>query len=368
MRREPFRLFFPLGLAIAVAGVVPWLAFGRGWIHTWPGVPHSLVMTQGFLVAMAVGFLGTMLPRRTQSAPLSPLELGLLTGGLAVGPAALLAGATVAGEIVLLVALAALGRFAIARFRARPADVTIPASLLFVPQALVHGAIGALLLLRPDEPWMLALGRALAGQGVLFGLVLAVAPILLPIIVHGQPPGASPPGRWRLHALVAIGFSASFASDGSPGLLARGALILLELSLAGVWTPGAPRGLHRALFRLALLLVPIGLVAAGLVPARRVALLHVSYAGGLGLLALATSVHVTVSHTGRAWLADRRPWPVAVAAALIVAAACVRAEMDSAGARYFDALTLAAAMWILGVVVWAGFLVPMLARGRGPVT
>jgi uncharacterized protein involved in response to NO len=362
MRREPFRLFFPLGLAIAAAGVVPWLLFGRGWIHAWPGVPHSLVMTQGFLLAMAVGFLGTMLPRRTQSAPLSPLELGLLTGCLAVGPAALLAGATVIGEIVLLGALAVLARFALVRFRTRPAEVTIPASFLFIPQALVHGAIAAVLLIHPDQPWMLALGRALAGQGVLFGLVLALAPILLPIIVQGQPPGASPPGRWRVHALVAIGFSASFASDGPVGLLVRGALITLELTIAGVWTPGGRPGLHRALFRLSLLLVPIGLFAAGLVPAQHVALLHVSYAGGLGLLALATSVHVTVSHTGRSWLADRRPWPVAVAALLIVAAACLRAEIDRTGARYFDALTLAAVLWILGVAVWAGFLVPMLAR------
>src|SRR5215470_97909 len=45
VRREPFRLFFPLGLAIAAAGVVPWLTFGRGWTLTSPAATIRLRTT-----------------------------------------------------------------------------------------------------------------------------------------------------------------------------------------------------------------------------------------------------------------------------------------------------------------------------------
>src|SRR5262249_36589792 len=142
-------------------------------------------------------------------------------------------------------------------------------------------------------------------------------------------------------------------------------LVAFELSLAGVWSPGTRPGLHRGVFRSSLVLLPIGLLAAAAVPAHRVTLLHVSFIGGLGLLALATSGPVTVSHTGRGELADRRPWPVAIAAALMVAAALVRVALDRAGARIFDVLSLAALLWLLAVVTWATFLIPLIVR-RAP--
>ncbi len=369
LRREPFRFFFPLGLAIATAGVAPWLAFGRGWIHDWPAVPHALSMMQGFLLALAAGFLGTMIPRRTGTAPMSAACLVVIALGLAVGTAALLAGATAWGEAAFLIALLALAGFLAARFRARTSAVAPPASFVFIPFAVAHGVIGALVLLSTDAPAAMLLGRSLVGQGVLFALAMAVAPMLVPIIVEGKPPGETVQRGIVVHVIVAIAFSASFACEAwlsaPAGLGLRGALLVLELSLAGVWSPGTRAGLHRSLFRASLILLPIGVLAAALVPAQRVTLLHVSFIGGLGLLALATSVHVTVSHTGRGELADRRPWPVAVAAALLLGGALVRVSLARAGADIFEALSLAALLWLLAVVTWAAFLIPLVVR-RGP--
>ena len=70
--KEPFRLCFLIGLGIAAAGLFPWPLVQLGWIRGWPGPLHAMTMMQGFLVAFAVGFLGTMLPRRTGAPPLSP--------------------------------------------------------------------------------------------------------------------------------------------------------------------------------------------------------------------------------------------------------------------------------------------------------
>src|ERR1022692_4014226 len=75
LRREPFRILFPLGALLAWVAVLPWVLFGTGFIRTWLGTYHALTMTQGFLVAIAFGFLGTMLPRRTGAAPLTTVEL-----------------------------------------------------------------------------------------------------------------------------------------------------------------------------------------------------------------------------------------------------------------------------------------------------
>ena len=52
LRREPFRVLFPLALLIGGAGMLPWLLFGRGLTRVWPGPFHSVTMTQAFLVAV----------------------------------------------------------------------------------------------------------------------------------------------------------------------------------------------------------------------------------------------------------------------------------------------------------------------------
>src|SRR5207249_2089651 len=74
-KREPFRLLFPLSVLLAWAAVLPWVLFGAGLTRAWLGAFHALTMTQGFLVAVAVGFLATMIPRRTGTAPPSTVEL-----------------------------------------------------------------------------------------------------------------------------------------------------------------------------------------------------------------------------------------------------------------------------------------------------
>ena len=62
LRREPFRLFFPLGVALAWIGIGHWIAYWGGWIGSYSCLAHGLVQIQGFLFAFALGFLLTALP------------------------------------------------------------------------------------------------------------------------------------------------------------------------------------------------------------------------------------------------------------------------------------------------------------------
>ena len=68
-RREPYRVFFPLGLALAWAGVLHWLLHGLGLLADYRPVFHSITQIQGFLMCFALGFLLTAIPRRTGTAP-----------------------------------------------------------------------------------------------------------------------------------------------------------------------------------------------------------------------------------------------------------------------------------------------------------
>jgi hypothetical protein len=69
--REPFRVLFPLGIGLAWLGIGHWIAYWAGWIGTYSCTAHGLVQIQGFLLAFAVGFLLTAIPRRTASEPAS---------------------------------------------------------------------------------------------------------------------------------------------------------------------------------------------------------------------------------------------------------------------------------------------------------
>ena len=52
---EPYRVFFPLGLVLAWAGVLHWLLHGLGLLSDYRPVFHSITQIQGFLICFALG-------------------------------------------------------------------------------------------------------------------------------------------------------------------------------------------------------------------------------------------------------------------------------------------------------------------------
>ena len=371
LRREPFRLLFPIGAMLALAGVVPWLAFGLGWSRMWPGRYHALTMTQGFLVAIAAGFLGTMIPRRTSTAPLSTAELAALAMGLGLLPVALYLDHLAIAECAYLVVLVTLVQFALRRMRhAARAAPPVPPSFVLIPCALASGAAGALLLLASAfgaAPWTAELGRSLAQEGVLLPLVLALAPMLTPILLDGE--AAPPTGRRSLQAALGALFVASFGLQlVSPrlALALRGAVAAFQIGVVAdvMRRPRVP-GLHRRFYQLAMLVVPAGLLFAAAALPYRVPLLHLTYIGGLSLLVFSVGAHVTFLHTGHDQLARRRPWQLALVALLTLGAAAARVSAERLwSAHYVAALTTAALLWLAATATWAAYLAPMLLKRR----
>jgi uncharacterized protein involved in response to NO len=373
VRREPFRLFFPLALALGWAGMLPWFLFARGLSASWPGPYHALTMTEAFLAALAVGFLGTMVQRRAPGRPMSWIEIAALAAGLIAIPIALQLGRLAAAQVAFAAVLLGLAQFVVRRFRSRgAAGRAAPPSFVLVPIAMLAGLLGAAAIvayqLDAASVAVLLVGRQLVQQGMMLALVLAIVPMVAPILATGAVPADPPPRRaaalralWAgAGALLAASFAIEQWSSAPAGLAMRGTLCATAVAASGPWR-SRRGGLHRALFSLATWLIPAGLLGAAFAePMQRIPLLHLTFVGGFSLLTFAVSTHVTLLHTGRAALAERSPWPVAAVGALMLLAMLIRAGAERMPHLYFESLTAAAALWLLAALVWAGFLVPKL--------
>ncbi len=379
LARDPWRIFFPLALALAWAGVFHWIPYGAGATDAYRAVFHATAQIEGFLTALAAGFLLTFVPRRTGRAPAS-------AGGIAVIALAL-AGATgaawlewwAAGQLAWLLAVVALGLFVARRLWSPGVGRRLPPVFLWVPAGLAGGAAGALLVAAAaiagprEAPLAWRLGRDALFQGLFTALVVGVGGAMLPTLTRGEPAreGRAGDGPLRaVHLAAAALFFATFALDGlgaeRTGLALRGALAGAALvGEARLWRPVTAPGLHRWLIWLAAWLVPGGLLAAAALPGVRAAALHVLFVGGFGLLALAVSIHVAVSHSGRPGRLAGRPWQVQALGLLLLAALGFRLLAGLDAGRVRPWLLLAAASFLLATLAWGALVVPAL-RAAAP--
>ena len=146
LRREPFRIFFPLAVVLGGIGAGHWLLYATGVTATYSGFAHGLIMTQAFMMALAIGFLLTALPRRTQSPPPSALEIAIAFAALIVVTASALTGRWVLGQLAYAGVFVLLLQFALRRFLGQGAGRRPPASFVLVPIGVAHGVVGAVLI------------------------------------------------------------------------------------------------------------------------------------------------------------------------------------------------------------------------------
>lgn len=374
LRREPFRIFFPLAFVIGAAGVAHWVLLACGVIDLYLAQFHAVSQMQGFMLAFACGFLLTAIPKRTQTPAASWIEIGALTALVPAVSLAALFNRLAAAETAYAAALLVVAQFAVRRFAARSAGRRPPASFTIVPVGLIAGLGGAALIIaatRGAPGWTLVLGRSLVLEGVFSCLVLGIGAFFFSLALRGE----APPDLTAAPRDVARGAVYAFAGLVSLGSLflqdlvnVRAGLLLRAVVFVGIFVsagahhlPSRP-GLNRRLIWLASWAIPAGLVAAAVVPEHRIAAMHVAYVGGFGLLALTVATHVALGHTGFEAQQSGRPWPVAVFGALFVIAAAMRATAVAMPDVYFAWLGVAASVWLAGEAVWAAYLLPKMWR------
>lgn len=363
-----------------------WLAYALGWQDTYSGQGHALAQVQGFLMAFALGFLGTMLPRRMGAAP---VPLGILVAwiaGLVVTTWAALAERWLLAEAAALGVLVTLLGFGLSRLAHRGGGRRPPDAFVLLPIAFVHALLGVVLLLLAETGLAgeraVAVARGLLQEGVFLCLILGVGRMVLPLLSGWPvPPDLDATGPSRLarlgHAAAGLAILASFpaaqlladatgeATAMRVAHVVRGGVVVAELLVAGAWRRPRKAGTQRRLVLIAAWLVPAGLFLAAAFPARRVAFLHVTFVGGMALMALAIAAHVILAHGGHEDRAAAPSRGLRVFGALVLLAAVVRATSDFMPESFFMHLGAAAGVWLLALSAWMACILPRL-RDRRP--
>lgn len=373
LRTEPFRFFFSLGVLLSWVGVGHWLLYSLAVTATYSCELHGLIQTQGFLMAFAVGFLLTALPRRTRSAPPTYAELAVIAAALVATTLGSTFESWAAAQIGYAVVFLVLVRFALTRFLGAAAGRRPPAAFVLIPLAVLQGLAGAFLIATESHlaDWVVGFGKLLVEQGVFLCLVVGVGSLILPLMSGLPPPpdlGSSPreSKKAALYAAAGLGIIASLLLEHLGWVLAgpvlRAVVVALGLALGGhAWRPPGKPGLHRRLVWMSTWMIPLGLLLSALWPDFRVPALHVTFIGGFGLMAFGVATHVSLSHLGMERQALGRPWPVVVLAAAFALTLVTRLAADLSDA-YFEHLGWAAAFWLAGSALWLAWLAPAYLR------
>lgn len=375
LRSEPFRLFFPLGVLFAWIGVGHWLLYATGVTATYSCRFHGLVQMQAFMMAFAIGFLLTALPRRTQSPLVGRTELAAFATALIITTGAAIVDSWILAEIAYAALFVLLLQFALRRFLAGEAARRPPAAFVLLPIAALQGLAGAVLIGAADANAVLPstgyLGVLLVEQGVFLCLAIGIGSLVLPLIGGAPPPpdlGSAPRETWKALAYAAAGITI-FASllleelgFERSGPLLRAMVVAIGLGFGGgaLRLPGKP-GAHRKLVWLAVWLMPVGLIASAIWPDYRVPAMHILYIGGFSLLVFGVGSHVSMSHLNMEQLALGRPPAVIILGAAFLIALSARLAADHSN-TYYVHLGWAAAVWIVGSAVWLAFFGPKMLR------
>jgi uncharacterized protein involved in response to NO len=381
----PYRIFFPLGISLGLAGVSIWPLYYFGVTAEYSGRAHALVQTNGFLYAFMAGFLLTAVPRFTGTDTPSRSVQYVLAAALIVSASASELRAFAVGTAAFVAAHFMLLSLLVHRFLRRQQNP--PSTFILIGLGLLAGSLGAVL--SCAVAWELIpafwdlLSKRLFTEGMVLLLVLGVGGFLGPRLLGFAelPQFAAPGARTEQPPLPARpigGVELLWATAGSAILFSLVAeygfgLAWMAVLRAAVVTAVILATLH--LWRLPvvrttlswcvwtahwLIVTSVWLVA--LAPRYRVDFLHVLFVGGFSLLILAVATRVTLSHGGHDLGQERRSWPLRIGLMMGLTAMLARIGAPFAPVSYFEHLAFAAVFWMGGMICWGFYIIKMIRR------
>jgi uncharacterized protein involved in response to NO len=375
---EPYRLFFPLGIAYALLAALVWPLYALGWIP-YPAPLHWTLMIQGFIHSFVLGFLMTALPAFLHAGKAGPAETALAFGATVAFGVLSLGGWHAAAQAAYLLSIAVLIVVAARRLPRRRGDP--PEEFVFVALGLLFGIAGGILSLGVAVGWWEEpaprFALHLISRGMLVSIVLGVGGLLVPTFSGVKEPlvipGIARPGqrgpRRALYAPLGLALVAAAVLDatgwGSAGNWLR-ALVGTSLGFL-VWKlfrrPGR-RDLLSSTIWIAGWLLVAGLWVPALFPARAVLGYHIVFLGGFGLLILGIATRVVVTHGGYTQIHERRVLRPVVAATVVLALLARIASdfLPLYAARLYG---VGGAFWIAAWSIWSWNALPCIVRRMG---
>ena len=374
---DAFRIFFPLGILLGLAGVAIWPLLYFGLLNGYWGLSHAFLQSDGFLFCFIAGFLLTAIPRFTGTdnpSLLSQIILAVLVG-------AILLELQIYVIVQTLFAAAYILLFGSVAKRYVQRQHTPPITFPMIGLALIAGLLGALLNVAAmlgwvDAGWALAGKRALT-EGMTLMLVLGVGGFLGPrllgfdhlSLVEIGGLAKRPVGRIRspgaLYAISGIVILFSVAAEYGLGwewmtfVRAGVATFLLAITVLPWRLPIVRTTLAWCVWTANLLLVA-ALWLVAFLPVYRVDMLHVMFIGSFTLLILAVGMRVTLSHGGHGLASEKKNWPIRIALVCGTIAMLARAGAPFAPASYGQHLLWAALLWIVALGIWGWRLIRLI--------
>jgi uncharacterized protein involved in response to NO len=367
--QEPFRIFFPIGLALGIVGVSLWPLYYAGLVTAYPATAHARLMMEGFMASFIIGFLGTAGPRITSTSHFSRnelialLTLDLLSAGLHFG------GAHRSGDILfvccLAVFLAVIGKRFVRRKDSPPPNFAL------VALGLLNGIAGALLLAVFEYKLYAApyrIGTALLEQGFVLLPILGVAPFLLPRLLDVPRPNDLPESRtlppgWMSRAAFAAGIGVivdlTFVAEAFWGsAIARWVRLGAVLAYLIVRMPLRGRSFLGDCLRAGIVAVVAGIGIEALWPQYRIGALHIVFISGFSFIVLTVAIRVVFGHSGNAHL-FRKPLPFFIGAGVLIFLSMLsRYVAELAPKARSIHLVAAAICWLIAALLWMVKVIP----------
>lgn len=369
--KNPYRIFFPLGWFLGLAGVSIWILMFSQIIVSYPKEIHADIMMGGFLIFFVAGFLLTALPWFTGTKGLDTPEslfLGISVAGIF---ATVFLQNRLPYHAALLIHLVLLFIFCLRRVRHQRAPT--PPPLIFVFAGLGGGILSL-------ATFSKSMSQLFFYQGFLLSFVLGVGIFLVPnLLGHGgctQPIPLAigtprmtflrsiPKLLWIVMTLFFLSFYIQTSLSERTGLTIRAAL--LTLVSFHDWKiyrlPTVRSALSIGLWLSCWLLLG-GLWLQVVNPSYDIHARHLTYIGGFGLTTLMIATRVTLSHGGHDMTLESRSKRLQGAIVMILLAALTRVLARWLPEPYYwNHLDYASWLWVIGLLLWGSLCFPRWIR------
>lgn len=374
--KDPFRVFFPLSLLMAIYACVNWILFVFFNTGTYPGMEHARLFVGGFIYFAIFGFLMTAIPKFTESFP---LKAGELFAALSI---ALLVIATTVSKaeslfwLMIVFGWVVLLSFGFQRFRKRKQNP--PFTFLFVGIGLFMGLIGSSLIYIQSftELSTAVAGKILFYDGMVLSLILGVGGRLIPgilghsdIVLKQRAHYEKPLPFLKVIPLEVYGLATLFIASyllevfvsGTVGWLLRAVVAsYMAIKYWAIHKKPKEKKIHGHFLRLSCFFIILGLWLAPLIPAHATSMKHLMYIGGYSLMTFLIASRVTLAHTGAGLTMEFKHFPYSFFGGLLLLAAVTRAVATFLPKTYLNHLGYTAICYIFATFLWAVIYIPKM--------
>lgn len=373
--REPFRIFFPGAVLTGIFAVALWPLHFAGFVAYYPGTTHAQLMAHGFFGGFIFGVLGTGLPRMLSVEPFSLTEVLVLS--TLYGTMILLnfSGRVTYAAMAVIILLLAFFACVAPRILKRK-DMPPPGFVLVGMALLCLGAGAALSIVETYSEeipmFWLTMQRLLSYQGFILLPILGVGGFLLPRFfdlpnTHEFEESRTPPPGWTAKAGLAAGaglailFSFIIEALGheraghAVRFVVAGAYLLTQVP---VYRSAIHKNAVRGCLAVAIMLMLLGFLAVAIYPINKVAVLHVTLAGGFAVLTFGVATRVVFGHSGNQSLLARPNRWLLIAVGFMLLGMATRISGDFFPQVRVSHYGYGALAWILGSLIWAAYVLP----------